>query len=416
VQEYSNMENRDIWEYRLDYTADEIRQLIRHVWELLLIDSDYYFFSENCAYRLLALLDVLREDSNFTVDGHFPLYAIPVDTVRALDQAGLIRQRSYRPSLASRLRNAMQKLDGASRRLVIGLADGRQQLDAIRNLSPADQVAVLDATTRLLQFRRQGGSDRAQVVLSARSRLPAAAAVPASQPQPTPPEQGHASARIGVAAGQYRQAGLLTLQIRPAFHDLLDAPAGYVPGAAINVLETELWLWREFDGDTQLRLQQLSFINIRSLPAVTDWYRPLSWSLDVRLQQQSAAAFAMADDFISLQTRLAAGQTYALNPAGSTKAYALLLADMQLADAFDQGYAVLPGLQLGGLLYGAAGQFHLQLETLRDIAGHASEQRSLQLQYQYNLQANSALRLSARWRRYANEDETEWQLGWLRYF
>lgn len=33
VQEYNNIENRDIWEYQLAFTPDEIEQLVRHLWK-----------------------------------------------------------------------------------------------------------------------------------------------------------------------------------------------------------------------------------------------------------------------------------------------------------------------------------------------------------------------------------------------
>ncbi len=414
VQEYSNLENRDIWEYTLDYSPEEIRQLARHVWEVLLINLDYYFFNENCSYRLLALLDVLREGSQLSGDEAFPLYVIPVDTVRVLDQAGVIVRRKFRPSLATRLQTAMSSLPEAHRAKVLALADATAPVDAIDDLALTQQATKLDAAYNLLQFRQQQDSEQAQAILSARSQL----GVQTQQPdyQRLPPEKGHASARFGIAVGQREQSGFMSLRIRPAFHDLLDDPAGYVPGAAINVFETELRVFDDRRGERQLRLQQLSFINIRSLAAVSDWYRPVSWSLDVRLQQQPAVAFAQADDFISFQTRLAAGLTFDMNETDASKVYALALADIQFADELDQGYTVLSGLQLGWLLYGDAGQFGVQLEALRDAAGHKSAQDSVQLQYQYNLQPDSALRLSVSWRRYPNDDEAEWGLGWLRYF
>ncbi len=60
VQTYSNLENRDIWEYQLNLGAEEVTQLKRHIWEVVDIDFDYFFFRENCSYRLLALIDAAR--------------------------------------------------------------------------------------------------------------------------------------------------------------------------------------------------------------------------------------------------------------------------------------------------------------------------------------------------------------------
>jgi hypothetical protein len=87
VREYSDLENRDLWEYQLDLGGEEIERVLAHAWELLPIHFDYFFFDENCAYHLLGLLQVARADLELTAQ--FPLWALPVDTVRVLtDQPG----------------------------------------------------------------------------------------------------------------------------------------------------------------------------------------------------------------------------------------------------------------------------------------------------------------------------------------
>src|SRR5579884_3918339 len=57
VQEYRDIENRDIWEYRLNLTQPQIRRLLMHAWELGNAYFDYFFFKENCSYHLLSLLE-----------------------------------------------------------------------------------------------------------------------------------------------------------------------------------------------------------------------------------------------------------------------------------------------------------------------------------------------------------------------
>ena len=44
IKEYSNLENRDIWEYSLEFTPDEVERMLLHLWELKDIYTDYYFF------------------------------------------------------------------------------------------------------------------------------------------------------------------------------------------------------------------------------------------------------------------------------------------------------------------------------------------------------------------------------------
>jgi hypothetical protein len=60
LSEYRSLENRDLWEYRLNLTQEETGRMVEHVWELKQIQFDYFFFDENCSYRLLELLQVAR--------------------------------------------------------------------------------------------------------------------------------------------------------------------------------------------------------------------------------------------------------------------------------------------------------------------------------------------------------------------
>src|SRR5262249_24351806 len=57
ITQYSDLENRDIWEYQLSHTDEEVRLLVLHLWEIKDIPFSYFYFDENCAYHIAALLD-----------------------------------------------------------------------------------------------------------------------------------------------------------------------------------------------------------------------------------------------------------------------------------------------------------------------------------------------------------------------
>ncbi|RZI89094.1 MAG: DUF4105 domain-containing protein, partial [Pseudomonas sp.] len=73
LSEYRSLENRDLWEYQLDLTPTETGRMVEHVWELKQVQFDYFFFDENCSYRLLELLQVARPGLDLT--SQFPLTA-----------------------------------------------------------------------------------------------------------------------------------------------------------------------------------------------------------------------------------------------------------------------------------------------------------------------------------------------------
>jgi hypothetical protein len=47
VKRYGDLENRDIWEYRLALSYEEVIRMMMHAWELKSAKLDYYFIDEN---------------------------------------------------------------------------------------------------------------------------------------------------------------------------------------------------------------------------------------------------------------------------------------------------------------------------------------------------------------------------------
>src|SRR6185503_11289882 len=89
VQEYSNIESRDLWEYQLALSPEQVRRLVMHAWETRSTHFDYFFFTRNCSYYLLTLLEAAAPELHL-ID-QFPGHVIPSDTVRAvLKQPGLV--------------------------------------------------------------------------------------------------------------------------------------------------------------------------------------------------------------------------------------------------------------------------------------------------------------------------------------
>ena len=93
VREYNDIESRDIWEYKLKLTSEEVEKILLHLWEMQNAEFDYYFLDENCSYQLLSLLEIAREDLALTTE--FSVQAIPSDTVRAFS----LKTTYWRPSI-----------------------------------------------------------------------------------------------------------------------------------------------------------------------------------------------------------------------------------------------------------------------------------------------------------------------------
>ena len=407
VQVYSDIENRDIWEYQLDYSPAEIRQLARHVWEVTDINFDYFFFGENCSYRLLSLLDAAKPEGALTFDHAFPLYAIPVDTVRALEAKNLILKKQYRPSLASQIKMGLQKLSDQDRQQVIQLAEG--ELTAInvfdQMISLEKKIELLEQAYSLLQFRGQADTEQAGMILLARSRLSAGegATLPPSLNQPEPPESGHASARFAYGAGQrtvlQNDKSFVDFKIRMAFHDLLDSPLGYAQGSAINVMDAHLrWL----PDEDALQLESLRLFNVVSLNPVSDWTAPLSWQLDVRLQR---LALTPVDSDLAFIVEGGGGYSTRL---ANTSLFAMVMVEADVSNDYKDDYSLLAGGQLGISASFYAGQLLLLAENRNAVSGFDSEREEISAELQFNLDKDLALRFGYQNKRYQLFDNSSW--------
>lgn len=288
VQEYSNMESRDLWEYELALSPPQVDLLVRHVWETRTTHFDYYFFSRNCSYQLLALLEVA--DPSLDLVGQFGARVIPSDTVRVvLDRTKLVRTRRPRPSILSVMSRRKAKLSSVEVRVAerFALAAGRGDTLPIEALAPfpkVRQALILDAAYDYFRYRQ--GLDveptlsfkkKERTLLLARGRVGVPPQEVVTRPGIDAPESGHASLRLTVGSGTSDQAGWFqTLAIRPAIHDYLDASRGYPRDAELAMGNLAL---RFTDGPRRLSLDRLDLIDIVSASPVDRWVKSLSWKV-----------------------------------------------------------------------------------------------------------------------------------------
>jgi hypothetical protein len=405
VQEYSNIENRDIWEYRLDFTPEEIMQLVRHVWEVKDIRFDYFFLKENCAYRLLALIDVMRPELQLTGDGRFPLYAIPVDTVRALDDRGLIASREYRPSLATQI--------DARVKLIIDADD--MGLEPIMADAAPDTLIwnMLDAGYLMMQFHGQANTTEAQQLLSAMHTMSADRQEQGGEFKLSPvvapdasPETGHKSARLSAGYGKQNSQSYIDLKLRPAFHEPLDSPAGYIAGTGINVLDAHLkWFYDEHN----MRLESLSLVNVSSLNFWSAWRRPLSWRFDIRFDHTQLDSMTSVRNFIS---RGALGISTNVN---SIMPYLFMTAEGNFSSHYDKGYSLLGGIE-SGIYILSAGQWQVSVKKEQALSGAELGRLESIVAWQIGLAVNHAVRFQYRLTRYDFFNDEDWSAGYHYYF
>jgi Domain of unknown function (DUF4105) len=99
--EYSDIEQRDLWEYQLDLRPHEVRMFMLHVWELQPTHIDYTYLHGNCSYHLLGAIEAAAP--RLDLIDRLKTTVFPIDTVMAVfDQPGLVDKIETFPSQRNR--------------------------------------------------------------------------------------------------------------------------------------------------------------------------------------------------------------------------------------------------------------------------------------------------------------------------
>jgi len=396
VRKYSDIENRDIWEYRLALTPQEIDRLMMHAWELGPTRFDYYFFDENCSYHLLSLLDVARPGLDLT--DQFRWWAIPSDTVRAVaEKPGLVSQAVYRPATATVIQQRIRQLDPALRELARDLSQQKVlPNDArVKTQSVTDQARVLELGYEYASYEKTSGRGQEidaryqRDLLLARSRLDVAGQRPAVPVPAVRPDQGHKTARLSVGLGSQDGRNFGEIRVRPSYHDLMDDDGGFTRGAQVQFFDTAL---RHYQGSDSIRLEHFIPLDIVSLSPRDDFFRPVSWKFNIGLMRDH---FAKNDEQLVFQTNGGPGLAY--NVPGSNDGhsvyYGFLEASLNAGKSYQGNYALGAGPSIGWLAdLSDRWRVNLQGRALRYGLGDTHDARELVLKQRYTLTRQSALR------------------------
>lgn len=258
AQEYGAVEGRDLWEYPLDLTPEQVERLVAHLWELGSTHFDYYFFSENCSYQLVALLRAAGVEAP-----RFGFPTIPADTVRALRR----RPAAYRPSHVSEM---------LARRALLTPAE--IEMAEKGEASGPRQALALDAAYDYRRFKtgfQDAPSPEERALLVRRSKLGPA---PVPAPRRAPLEEGHDTARVWLGLGTGARGPYVEAAYRAALHDLAADDAGYARGSQLEMGELVV-RWQK-----EPILERAALVDIVSLSPWDRWIRRPSWRVAFALE------------------------------------------------------------------------------------------------------------------------------------
>lgn len=412
VKEYNDWESRDLWEYELSLTREEVHRLLLAYWDWRGLGSPYYFFSRNCSYELLGLLEMARP--GLQLQRHFPAHAIPADTLRVvLAEPNMLHRVTWRAASGTRRQAAMNRNRLAVNRAVIPLLDADKAVSAPTGLSATEQAQALETAydefyARYLgrEVPKETAPAHLRALLTERSRLSVPDQRVTLQRPDTDPASGHGTSRWGIGLAADQEDRLL-VSFRPAHHDWLDSPQGYREGARIDFLSGTFGT----NPKGQVSIETMSLVAIDSLVPVDTLNQPLSWSIRV------GADRALADD----DRKQRHGMTVIEGGAGMAFRLDQSLCHLQAHNdvrgsrSLDRGWEIGVGARMG-CIGQIAGRMQWMAET-RPMYRLPSDRLTWQAigGLQLSMNRDQAIRLELRqeWREVSLGSAS---VQWLRYF
>ncbi|MBL4711042.1 MAG: DUF4105 domain-containing protein [Gammaproteobacteria bacterium] len=416
LKEYSDIENRDVWEYSLNFSKAEVDQLMRHAWELQYINFDYYFLTENCSYHMLSLMEVARPELDLT--DQFDVKAIPSDTVRAVINAGLVTKRNYRAASTTILTQHAKQMSANDNKLVIDISRDLTTVEKINNLDKTkiEKARIYEQAYDYSRFLstsdptvRDARAKTNWELLAARSKIETDGFevwLPVKKPD-VRVEDGHRTGRIALGLGEQGGDSYVNLKLRPAYHDVVDKVSGYSRGAQINFLDFEL---RYFNEDEKLRLQKFTAINVLSLTPRDRYFLPISWGIDIAVERQPTRN--------SVTNAVQAVVDFGVSKDLYNYAVISLMAelDMKVASKFEKGHSVGAGAVISLLIQESSYSLLSSLRSVYFELGEKNLHQQFDVAYGYHFSFNDSLRITYIRSRDYDIYSNDIQLTYQRYF
>ena len=309
---YNNIENRDIWEYELDFSDDELELFVAHVWEMKNAKIRYYFATKNCSYVLLLMLEAIKPELDLS--SGFGFYVAPLDTLKRVDDvSGFIKSANYRPSRQSKLNYRAEQMNKNQYKAFIDIIK-KDKVD-LSKLSDDEKSDVLETAYQYVQYRYVDGAmelkdyrKKSFKLLQERSKIANNKQFFEELKEGENPILAHQAGQVSLGLGFRNGDAFQEIGFKPLYNTLMDNSYGLLKGAEINFLDAKV---RHYDRDDKYVLNELNLIGIRSLSKANDMFSPFSYDIKVGYKELFDAT--KDDDSGAFVLDLGVGQSYSVS-------------------------------------------------------------------------------------------------------
>lgn len=283
---YNNIENRDIWEYGLNFTDEELELFTAHVWEMQNAKIRYYFASKNCSYVLLLMLDAVRPELNLAEK--FSGYTVPLATLKAVHRVpGLVKTVNYRPSRQSKLKYRAQQMNASQKQVLkniikknefdLSLLNDEEKADVLETAYQYVQYKYVARDLELADYRKKSFK-----LLNERSKIANQHQYFSELKVGKNPAEAHEAKQVGMLFGARNGEAFQEIGFKPVYNSLFDDSYGLLKGAEINMVDAKI---RHYDRQNKYVLQRLDLLKVKSLSGRDMMFKPFSFEMNVAIER-----------------------------------------------------------------------------------------------------------------------------------
>jgi hypothetical protein len=296
IREYNDHEFRDIWDYDLGLDKEQISRVVDHIWEMGSIHFDYFYFTENCSYHILGLLNVAYDDVDILA-GLSSIYVLPIDTVKEMKKLDLIKDRKVRVSAYGKLLKETEGLSNEKLNLVKAVAQDTSKVDQItKKYNDKEAADLLDASISALDYLKaekillndKKTTAERDLLLEERAINPhISETLKFDVKKMYPPDESHDSSRLGIFAGDRYEEGAFTgLEWRAAQHELLDPSQGQLKSAQVVIFDIRL-RYQSVDFEPKnVIMDRFRAVDLKKYQPSDFWNSSVSFDLGIGLDQR----------------------------------------------------------------------------------------------------------------------------------
>jgi hypothetical protein len=308
---YSETELRDMWEYKLALSQDDIQFLLAHLWELENATMTYYFFEQNCAYQLAKLLSLVFDKPLIAPN---KAWVMPFDLLVMMQRQQATRPMFndviYHGSRQQTLYDRWQQLTHKEQQTLLQILE-RPPEDTQAKLATLDEtsaIRVIDTLYDYFAFIEQKEDDlttiqHAQKRQAMIKRFAMAPVKPNwKSVDRRPPHEAQDTTRIGLGLYDTPSGNVAgEVNFRANYYDLLTLNAGRIPYSELTTFNVRL-RYLESEGVAVREFTPVRIINLNAsesgLPLDSNW----AWKLAFGYREQANNCFhcgaAYIDSFI----------------------------------------------------------------------------------------------------------------------